>query len=155
MNPKEQASGPQLIWMTSENQIHLVLPISPDAAIISCDESRCWESPFAEIKQRLGIPYLDNSLLKNAPHKGVVEVQVPSQKRGKKRWPATVAWRVNIGRLSRQHHRIIASYSLSHANTVVVVRSRGLFEKAKRELDVFNEEKKKILEAAGNTIWMP
>jgi hypothetical protein len=134
-------TGPQLIWMTTEDFIHLVLPISPEVAIIFCDESRCWESPFTRNMHRLKIPYPQNSLLKNAPHKDIVNVYVPSERRGKKTWLATVAWRVNIGTLSREHHRILASYSLSHAKSFVVVRSRARFERAKRDLEVFGKDR--------------
>ncbi|RKL31152.1 hypothetical protein BFJ72_g11169 [Fusarium proliferatum] len=131
----------QLIWMTTEEVIHLILPISPEKAVVFCDESRCWESPFADIIHRLKKPYLQNSLLSKAPHKDIIDVSVPSTKRGKKLWPATVAWRVNIGTLTRPHHRIIASYSLSHAKSVIIVRSRARFERARRELEIFNKER--------------
>ncbi|GFF80016.1 hypothetical protein IFM60648_09983 [Aspergillus lentulus] len=131
----------QLIWMTSEDLIHLILPVSPEVAIIFCKESRCWESPFADAMHQAKVPYPENSLLKNAPHKDIVSVDVPSRKRGKKKWPATIAWRVNIGALSREQHRIIASYSLSHAQLLIVVRSRARFEKAKRELELFSRER--------------
>ncbi|RKK92001.1 hypothetical protein BFJ71_g10476 [Fusarium oxysporum] len=40
----------QLIWMTTEDMIHLILPISPEVAVIFCNESRCWESPIADIE---------------------------------------------------------------------------------------------------------
>ena len=50
-------SGSQLILMTTEDMIHLVLPISPEIAVVFCDESRCWESPVAESMHRLEIPY--------------------------------------------------------------------------------------------------
>jgi hypothetical protein len=62
-------TGPRLIWMTTDDLIHLVLPISPEVAVIFCNESRCWESPFADSMHRLKRPYPHNSLLKNAPHK--------------------------------------------------------------------------------------
>ncbi|PKX91372.1 uncharacterized protein P174DRAFT_491121 [Aspergillus novofumigatus IBT 16806] len=131
----------QLIWMTSEDLIHLILPVSPEVAIIFCNESRCWESPFADAMLQAKVSYPENSLLKNAPHKDIVSVDVPSRKRGRKKWPATVAWRVNIGALSREQHRIIASYSLSHARLLIVVRSRARFERAKRELELFSRER--------------
>ncbi|KLO97739.1 uncharacterized protein FFB20_15009 [Fusarium fujikuroi] len=131
----------QLIWMTTEDVIHLRLPISPEVAVVFCDESRCWESPFADIMHRLKKPYPQNSLLSKAPHKDIIDVSVPSTKRGKKLWPATVAWRVNIGTLTRPHHRIIASYSLSHAKSVIIVRNRARFERARRELEMFNAER--------------
>jgi hypothetical protein len=128
----------QLIWMTSEDFIHLILPVSPEVAIIFCNESRCWESPFADAMHQAGVPNPENSLLKNAPHKDIVSVDVPSRKRGKKKWPATVAWRVNIGALSREQHRIIASCSLSRAQVLIAVRSRARFARAKRELEWFS-----------------
>jgi hypothetical protein len=131
----------QLLWMTSEDFIHLILSISPEVAIIFCNESRYWESPFADVMHQAGVPYPENSLLKNAPHKDIVSVDVPSRKRGKKKWPATVAWRVNIGALSREQHRIIDSCSLSRAQVLIVVRSRARFERAKRELDLFSRER--------------
>lgn len=142
-------TGSQLTSMTTEDLIHLVLPISPEVAIIFCNESRCWESPFAESMHRLKIPYPENSLLKNAPHKDIVNIHVPRQKRGRKTYPATVAWRVSIGTLSRHHHRIITSYSLSHAQSFILVRSRGRFERAKRELDVFNRKRTEIWKSRG------
>ena len=133
-------TGPQLMWMTTEDQIHLILPISPEVAVVFCNESRCWESPFAGSMHRLKVPYPQNSLLKDAPHKDIINVHVPSERRGKKTWLATMAWRVNIGTLSRDHHRILASYSLGHAESFVVVQRRARFERAKRELEVFNKK---------------
>ncbi|KAL2126701.1 hypothetical protein VTI74DRAFT_379 [Chaetomium olivicolor] len=111
---EEQETGPQLIRMTTEDMIHLVLPINPEVAVIFCDESRCWESPFADAMHRTKIPYPANSLLKDAPHKDIINVDIPSQRRGKKTWPATVAWR-----------------------SFLVVRRRARFERAKRELAEF------------------
>lgn len=134
-------TGTQLTWMTTEDMIHIVLPISPEVAVIFCNESRCWESPFAATVHRRREPYPQNSQLVKAPHKDVTNVYVPSMKRGKKYWPATTAWRVNIGTLSRHHHRIITSYSLGHAHSVVLVRSRARFERARRELEAFNRER--------------
>lgn len=142
-------TGPQLILMTTEDQIHLVLPISPEVAVVFCNESRCWESPFAESMHRLKVPYPANSLLKNAPHRDIVNIHVPREKKGKKTYPATTAWRVSIGALSQHHHRIITSYSLSHAQSFVVVRSRRRFERAKRELEVFNMERVKMWKNRG------
>jgi hypothetical protein len=137
-------TGTQLIWITMDDLIHLILPINPEVAVIFCNESRCWESPFADRMHRLKIPYPQNSLLKNAPHKDIINVHVPSERRGKKRWPATVAWRVNIGTLSRDHHQILASYSLSHAESFVVVRRRARFERARRELEVFSKKRVEV-----------
>jgi hypothetical protein len=137
-------TGSQLMWMTTEDLIHLVLPISPEVAVIFCDESRCWESPFADSMHRLKELYPQNSLLKNAPHKDIVNVHVPRERRGKKTWPATMAWRVNIGMLSRDHHRILASYTLSHAKSFVIVRCRARFERAKRELEVFGKSRAEV-----------
>ncbi|PCD23181.1 hypothetical protein AU210_014704 [Fusarium oxysporum f. sp. radicis-cucumerinum] len=131
----------QLIWMTTEDMIHLILPISPEVAVIFCNESRCWESPIADSMHRLKEPYPQNSLLVKAPHKDITNVYVPSRKRGRKSWPETMAWRVNIGTLTQPHHRIIASYSLSHAQSVIIVRSRARFERARRELEMFNKER--------------
>ncbi|RGP81432.1 hypothetical protein FLONG3_577 [Fusarium longipes] len=139
----------QLIWMTTEDMIHLILPISPEVAIVFCDESRCWESSFADIMHRLKKPYPQNSLLVKAPHKDIIDVCVPRRKRGGKFWPATVAWRVNIGTLTRPHHRIIASYSLSHANSVIIVQNRARFERARRELHMFNKERQEWWQSIG------
>ncbi|KAL2145166.1 hypothetical protein VTI28DRAFT_7802 [Corynascus sepedonium] len=138
---EETVVGLQLIRMTTDDMIHLVLPITPEVAVIFCDESRCWESQFADAMQRAKIPYPANSLLKGAPHKDIINVNIPSQRRGKKTWPATVAWRVSIGILSRQHHRIISSYSLGHARSFIVVRHRARFERARRELADFQHER--------------
>ncbi|WEW61563.1 hypothetical protein PRK78_007054 [Emydomyces testavorans] len=142
-------TGPQLVWMTTKDLIHLILPISPEVAVIFCDESRCWESPFADSMHRLKIPFPANSMLKNAPHKDIINVHVPSERRGKNRWPATMAWRVSIGTLSCDHHRILASYSLSHAESFVVVRRRARFERAKRELEVFSKERAEVWKSQG------
>ncbi|KAF5541981.1 hypothetical protein FMEXI_7680 [Fusarium mexicanum] len=138
-----EVKGPrmQLIWMTTEDMIHLILPISPEVAVVFCDESRCWESPLADMMHRLKRPYPQNSLLAKAPHKDIIDVSVPRRKRGRKSWPATMAWRVNIGTLTRPHHRIIASYSLSHARSIIIVQSRARFERARRELKMFNRER--------------
>lgn len=136
-----KSSGPQLMWMTWEDPIHMILPISPDVAVVFCDESRCWESPFAESMHRLKLPYPENSLLKDAPHKDIVNVAVKSVRTRKKRWPATTAWRVSIGKLSREHHQIIASYSLSHAKSFVVAQRRARFERGKRELVSFSKKR--------------
>ncbi|KAF2023833.1 hypothetical protein EK21DRAFT_94566 [Setomelanomma holmii] len=130
-------TGPHLIWITSEDMMHLVLPMSPEVAIIFCNESRFWESPFAEALHQSGIPYPENSLLSKAPHRDIINVDVPKRKRGRKTWPATTAWRVSIGTLSQQHHRLITSYSLSHTCAVLIVHKRSRFEKAKRELEQF------------------
>ncbi|KFY68585.1 hypothetical protein V496_00971 [Pseudogymnoascus sp. VKM F-4515 (FW-2607)] len=142
-------TGSQLIWMTTEDLIHLILPISPEVAVVFCNESRCWDSPFAEIMHQAKIPYPQNSLLKNAPHRDISNVYVPSRKRGKKTWPATIAWRVSIGTLSRDHHRIIASYSLGHANSFVVVQRRARFERAKQELEMFGKTREEAWKAQG------
>lgn len=142
-------TGHQLTWMTAEDLIYLVLPISPETAVVFCDESRCWESSFADMMHRLKEPYPQNSLLSKAPHKDVIEVNVPRQKRGKKRWPATVAWRISIGTLAREHHRIIAAYSLSHAQSVIIARSRARFEKARRDLEVFGKERMRWWRSVG------
>lgn len=139
----------QLIWMTTEDVIHLILPISPEVAVVFCDESRCWESPFADIKHRRKEPYPQNSLLVKAPHRDIIDVSVPRRKRGRKSWPATVAWRVNIGTLTRPHHRIIASYSLSHAKSVIIVQNRARFERARRELEIFNRERQEWWHSIG------
>ena len=144
-----KGSGPRLILMTTDDLIHLVLPISPDAAVIFCNESRCWESPFAGSMHRLKIPYPQNSLLKNAPHKDIIDIHVPSMKRGKRRWPATVAWRVNIGTLSRDHHQILTSYSLGHAKSFVIVRRRAPFERAKRESQAFHTKQAEVWKSQG------
>lgn len=61
----------------------------------------------------------------------------------------TTAWRVSIGTLSSDHHRIIASYSLFHAQSFLVVRSRAKFERARRELDKFNQEREESWDRRG------
>jgi hypothetical protein len=152
---EEKETGPQLIWMTNEDMIHLIVPISPEVAVVFCNESRCWESPFAESMHRANIPFPENSLLKNAPHKDVINIDVPSKKRGKKTWPATVAWRLNIGTLCRDHHRIITSYSLSHANSVIVVHRRVRFERAKRELEAFGKDRAETWKKRGSRFGYP
>jgi hypothetical protein len=149
LGTEKKESRSQLTWMTTEDKIHLILPISPLVAIIFCDESRCWESPIAEHMHRLKIPYPNNSLLKNAPHKDIINVHVPAEKRGKKTWPETMAWRVSIGTLCRDHHRIITSYSLGHAESFVVVQHRARFERAKRDLEVFNKERCEVWKRRG------
>lgn len=140
---EEKGERLQLMWMTSDDIIHRIFPISPKVAIIFCNEARCWVSPAADDMHRAKIPYPENTLLKDAPHKDIVNIDVPKEKRGRRTWPATVAWRVNIGTLSREQHRIIASYSLSHAKSLVVVQSRVRFERAKRELELFSQARMK------------
>ncbi|CAG7560610.1 unnamed protein product [Fusarium equiseti] len=146
---EEKGARMQLICMTTDDMIHLILPITPEVSVIFCDESRCWESSFANMMHRLKKPYPQNSLLVKAPHKDIIDVRVPSRKRGKKSWPATVAWRVNIGTLTRPHHRIIASYSISHTKSVIIVQSRARFERAKRELQMFNKERQEWWKSIG------
>ncbi|KAF4442001.1 hypothetical protein F53441_11846 [Fusarium austroafricanum] len=121
----------------------------PEVAIVFCDELRCWESSFADIMHRLKKPYPQNSLLVKAPHKDIIDVCVPRRKRGRKSWPATMAWRVNIGTLTRPHHRIITSYSLSHAKSVIIIQSRARFERARRELQIFNKERQEWWQSIG------
>ena len=142
-------TGHQLIWMNTDDMIHLVLPISPEVAVVFCNESRCWESSFADCMHRLKIPFPQNSLLKNAPHKDIVNVHIPKMKRGKKTYPVTVAWRINIGTLSRDHHQIITSYSLSHAESFVVVRRRAPFVRAERYLKLFAEKRAEVWRSQG------
>jgi hypothetical protein len=149
LGARTTCAGPQLIWMTSEDPIHLIIPISPEVALVFCDESKCWESPFTGAMRQAGIPFPANSLLKQAPHKDIVDVHVPKQKRRRKTYPATTAWRVNFGTLSREHHRIISSYSLSHARSVLVVRSRQRFEKAERKPEEFGQERSKAWKTQG------
>ncbi|KAK7915066.1 hypothetical protein PG985_012769 [Apiospora marii] len=48
----------------------MILPVSPEVAVVFCNESRCGVAPSAEIMQRAKIPHLDVSLLKDAPHQG-------------------------------------------------------------------------------------
>lgn len=129
--------GPQLIWMTIDDMIHVILPISPALAVVFCEESRCWESPFADAIIRHHKTYPQNSLLAKAPHKDIVTGQVPARRKGRKRWPVTVDWRVSISKLSQQHHQVIAFYSLSHTRSIVIFNSRARFEKARKELEVF------------------
>lgn len=136
--------GPQLLWMTTDHMIHVILPISPTLAVVFCDESRCWESPFADAIIRHDKTYPQNSLLTKAPHKDIVTGQVPAKRKGRKQWPATVDWRVSIGKLSQQHHRVIASYSLNHARSIVVFNSRARFEKARKELEVFVKQREEV-----------
>jgi hypothetical protein len=142
-------TGAQLIWMTTADLNHLILPISPEVAIIFCDESRCWDSPFADTMHQLKIPYPQNSLLEKAPHMDIINVHVPSEKRGKKTWPATVAWRVHIGILSQEHHQIITSYSLSHAKSFIVVQRRAQFERAKRAQELFSQKRAEVWKSQG------
>jgi hypothetical protein len=127
-----------------EDLIHLILPISPEVAVVFCDESQYWKSPFADSMHQLKIPYPENGLLKNTPHKGIVNDHVPDEKRGKKRWPATMAWRVNIRILSQKHHRMIAYYSLSHAVAFVIVQRRAQFERARREIEIFSKKRAEV-----------
>jgi hypothetical protein len=150
----EQSSvGQQLIWMTTEGFIHLVLPVSPEITLVFCNESRCWESPFADTLKKMGNPYPTNSRLKRAPYKDIINVHIPSQKRGRKRtWPATEAWRINVGTLSGHHHQIIASYSLNHARSVVVARRRARFERACRDLEKFNKDRIEVWKSQGHRI---
>ncbi|KAL6820794.1 hypothetical protein V8C40DRAFT_62159 [Trichoderma camerunense] len=152
MGVEEKENGRlQLVMMTVDDVKHIILPISPEIAIIFCDESRCWDSPFAEILHRMmKIPYPENSLLKSAPHKDITSIHVPEQKRGKIRWPPTEAWRVNIGKLSEEHHRIINSYSLLHAQSLIIVRSRKRFEQAKRSCDSFSTARIERWESQGS-----
>jgi len=138
---EETDTGQQLIMRTSEDLIHQILPISPNVALVFCDESRCWDSPFADAMHRAKIPYPSNSLLKHAPHKDIINISVPSERRGKKTYPATVAWRVVIGTLTPPHHRIISCYSLSHAKSLLIARQRASFERAKLELAAFGRER--------------
>ncbi|KEY65508.1 hypothetical protein S7711_09298 [Stachybotrys chartarum IBT 7711] len=142
-------TGHQLVQMTTNDLIHLILPINPEVAVVFCDESRCWKSPFADIMHRLKIPYPRDSLLKNAPHQDIININVPSERRGKKTWPATMAWRVNIGMLSREHHVIITSYSLVHAKSLIIVRRRARFERARREFEGFWEKRNELLKSQG------
>jgi hypothetical protein len=51
--------------------------------------------------------------------------------------------------LSRDHHRIIASYSLSHAKSFVVHRRRARFERAKRKLEVFGKKRAEVWKSQG------
>ncbi|KAJ5590155.1 hypothetical protein N7450_004127 [Penicillium hetheringtonii] len=140
---------PQLMWMTTDDMIHVILPISPRIAIVFCNESRCWESPFTDVMIQHEKTYPQNSLLAKAPHKDIVTGHVPAKRTRRKRWPATVDWRVSIGKLSQQHHRVIASYSLSHACSIIVFNSRGRFEKARRELEEFAKEREEVWTGQG------
>ncbi|KAJ5455748.1 uncharacterized protein N7458_004012 [Penicillium daleae] len=146
---EESENGPQLIWMTTDDMLHLILPISPQLALVFCDESRCWESAFADAMIRSQIPFPQNSSLANAPHKDIVTGIVPARRKGRKSWPATVDWKVSIGKLSPHHHRIIASYSLSHSISIVVVQNRARFEKARKELKVFAKEREQLWTSQG------
>ncbi|KAK7985652.1 hypothetical protein PG988_003274 [Apiospora saccharicola] len=102
-------AGPQLICMTSDGMVHMILPLSPEVAVVFCNESRCCISPPTGIMQRGKIPHPDSSLLKDAPHKDVTTIAVEGQKRGRKRWPATTAWRVSISTLSADNHQALTS----------------------------------------------
>jgi hypothetical protein len=134
-------NGLELIHITAEDWIHLVVPISPDVAVIFCNESRCWESPFADVMHQAKVPYPSNSLLKGAPHKDIKTSDVPKHKRGKKTWPATTKWEVHIGKLSDKQHGILTSYCLSHARSFIVSKRRSRFEKARKESEKFGEER--------------
>ncbi|RYP79018.1 hypothetical protein DL770_006763 [Monosporascus sp. CRB-9-2] len=117
LGSEAKGAGFQLIWTTRKDMAHPFLPISPEVAVAFCDESRCWQSPFADSMHKLKIPYPGNSLLWDAPLKDLVNIRAPSEKRSRKAWPAKVARRVIIGALSRHQHQIIASYSLGHADS--------------------------------------
>ncbi|KAJ6028829.1 hypothetical protein N7540_004405 [Penicillium herquei] len=110
-------NGPQLMWMTTDDMIHVILPISPKLAVVFCDESKCWESPFADAMIRHDKTYPQNSLLAKAPHKDIV---------------------------TGQHHQVISSYSLSHARSIVIFNSRARFEKARKELEVFAKQREEV-----------
>jgi hypothetical protein len=141
--------GPQLMWMTTDDMIHVILPISPALAVVFCEESRCWESPFADAIIRHDKTYPQNSLLANAPHKDIVTGQVPAKRKGRKRWPATVDWKVSIGKLSQQHHQVITSYSLSQARSIVIFNSRARFVKARKQLEVFAKQREEVWKRQG------
>ncbi|KAJ5367175.1 hypothetical protein N7541_001116 [Penicillium brevicompactum] len=141
--------GPQLMWMTTDDMIHAILPISPALAVVFCDESRCWESPFADARIRHDKTYPQNSLLVKALRKDIVTGQVPARRKGRNRWPATVDWRVSIGKLSQQHHQVIASYSLSHARSIIIFNSRARFEKARKELELFAKQREEVWTTQG------
>jgi hypothetical protein len=136
-----QGTGLELIYQTAEHWIHVIFPISPDVVVVLCNESRCWESPFADAMHEAGIPYPENSLLKGAPHKDIKVFQVPEHKRGKKVWPEMTKWEVKIGQLSGKEHRILTSYCLTHARSFIVSKRRFLFEKARKELKKFAQER--------------
>ncbi|KAI1808065.1 hypothetical protein F4811DRAFT_549158 [Daldinia bambusicola] len=138
---ESKETGPELVYMTTEDPIHIVLPISPEVAVVFCNEARCWYSPVAEIMHEAGISFPENSLLHDAPHKDIIMKDVPKHKKGKKSWPATTMWRVGIGRLTEKHQRVISSYSLGHARSFVIVRRRSRLERAKKDFQVFNKEK--------------
>ncbi|KAB5569963.1 hypothetical protein GE09DRAFT_1283147 [Coniochaeta sp. 2T2.1] len=135
---QEKETGPQLIRMP---------------AAYTDDHSRCWESPFTDAMHRAKIPSLANSLLKDAPHKDIVKVNIPSERRGKKRWPATVAWRVSIGTLSRQHHRIIASYSLDQCAVIPCSSKPGAIRASHERTGRVSAGKSGDVEEAGNPDW--
>ncbi|KAK8008251.1 hypothetical protein PG991_010802 [Apiospora marii] len=59
----------------------MILPVSPEVAVVFCNESRCGVAPSAEIMQRAKIPHLDVSLLKDAPHQGMTNITVQGEKR--------------------------------------------------------------------------
>lgn len=149
LGTEETSSDHHLIWMTTDTMNHMVLPISPDVAIIFCNESLCWSSPFTATMHRPKIPYPENSLLVKAPHKDIILVGKPKEKRGKKNWPATTAWRVSIGTLDPSHHRIVTSYSLAHAESLLVSRTPELFEKAEKDLKTSSTERQESWKNCG------
>ncbi|KAI1466075.1 uncharacterized protein F4812DRAFT_95991 [Daldinia caldariorum] len=138
---ESKETGPELVYMTTEDPIHIMLPVSPEVAVIFCNEARCWDSPVAEIMHRAGIPFPENSLLQDAPHKDITLKDIPKHKKGKKSWPATTMWRVNIGQLTEKNQRVISSYSLGHARSFITVRRRSRLERAKKDFESFNKEK--------------
>lgn len=100
---KKENGRHQLSMMTADDIKHIIFLVGPEIDIIFCDKSRCWESPFADIMHNMKTPFTENTMLKSASHKDITIILVPRQRRGRNIWPATEAWRVNIGKLSSDH----------------------------------------------------
>lgn len=130
-----EETGSELIWMTTEDPIHLIMPITPQIAIVFYNDSRFWDSPFADALHGLRAPFPENGLSAHAPHTDVVDTRQPIFKRGKKMQFSTVTWTVSTGSLSRDDHQKLASYCLAHAKSSVVVQRKICFETAKRHLE--------------------
>lgn len=134
-------AGLELSYMAAEDWIHVALPASPDMAVIFCNGSRCWESPFADAMYRAGIPYPEHSLLKGAPHKDIKMSDVPTQKRGRKTWPATTKWEVHIGKLSeKQTPNSHLLFSLPCSNFYCCEEEIAIGERKKRSAEICRGE---------------
>jgi hypothetical protein len=50
---EEKETGPQLIWMTREDMIHLIVPIGPEVAVVFCNEPILASCPGTGINRHL------------------------------------------------------------------------------------------------------